>query len=71
MANKSIVSNSLLNAIAQAISEADGGSGTMQLSDMPARIQAIASGGSGGGGAEVDDKRFITKNQNQNMGNRK
>lgn len=50
MANKSIVSNSLLNSIAQAISEADGGSSTMQLSDMPARIQAIASGGSGGGG---------------------
>ena len=69
MANKSIVSNSLLNSIAQAISEADGGSGTMQLSEMPARIQAIASGGSGG--AEVDDKRFITKNQNQNMRNRK
>ena len=50
MANKSIVSNSLLNSIAQAISEADGGSSTMQLSDMPARIQAIASGGGGGGG---------------------
>ena len=54
MANKSIVSNSLLNAIAQAISEADGGSSTMQLSDMPTRIQAISSGGSNG----EYDKRF-------------
>ncbi len=52
MASKSIVSNSLLNAIAQAINEADGGSSTMQLSDMPARIQAIASGSGGGGGGD-------------------
>ena len=44
MANKSIVSNDLLNAIAQAIAQADGGSSTMQLSEMPARIEAIASG---------------------------
>lgn len=48
MANKSIVSNSLLNAIAQAIAQADGGSSTMQLSEMPARIEAIASGSASG-----------------------
>lgn len=59
MANKSIVSNDLLNAIAQAISEADGGSSTMQLSDMPARIQAIASGGSG----RMDNQGVITKQE--------
>lgn len=48
MATKSIVSNYLLDAIAQAISEADGGSSTMQLSEMPARIEAIASGSASG-----------------------
>ena len=49
MATKSIVSNYLLDAVAQAISEADGGSNTMQISEMPARIEMIASGGGGGG----------------------
>lgn len=53
MATKSIVSNYLLDAIAQAINEADGGSGTMQISDMPVRIAAIASGGGGGSTGDV------------------
>ena len=44
MANKSIVSNDLLNEIARAIAAADGGSNTMQIAEMPARIEAIASG---------------------------
>ncbi len=53
MATKSIVSNYLLDAIAQAINEADGGSGTMQIADMPVRIAAIASGGGGGSAGGV------------------
>lgn len=53
MANKSIVSNYLLDAIAHAISEADGGSSTMQIADMPTRIEAIASGGGGGSTGDV------------------
>lgn len=53
MADKSIVSNYLLDAVAHAISEADGGSSTMQIVDMPTRIEAIASGGGGGSAGGV------------------
>lgn len=53
MATKSIVSNYLLDAVAHAISEADGGSSTMQIVDMPTRIEAIASGGGGGSAGGV------------------
>ena len=52
MANKSIVSNDLLNEIARAIAAADGGSNTMQIAEMPARIEMIAEGSSGGGGGD-------------------
>ena len=52
MANKSIVSNDLLNEIARAIAAADGGSNTMQIAEMPARIEMIAEGGSSGGGGD-------------------
>ena len=64
MATKSIVSNYLLDAVAQAISEADGGSSTMQIAEMPARIEMIASGGGGSAGGVGFDPYAVSVGDN-------